>query len=198
MFRGSRVSSVALPTGCGDELSHQDQFHRYQGEGAAGASFLPKFALKHLETLTLLNSSAFFSKIAVWLKNMLTVPFPPLRLPPLLSSPSWLYPEHCKNFVEIPGLFTCVQVVMLRIENLLLRGDGHGSANPNHHGHGRMLEETSLVQGPRSVENGAASPAAVAAAAAAAAAVATSGGPATAGPGAANGVHHESGLGASY
>ena len=90
-------------------------------------------------------------------------------------------------------------MVMLRIENLLLRGDGHG--NPGHN-QGRMLEETSLVQqSPRAVENGAAS--AAAAAAAAAAAVAATGGAAAPGvgsavhPGAANGVHHEMGLGAS-
>eukprot|EP00903_Cladosiphon_okamuranus_P014466 g13421.t1 len=74
-----------------------------------------------------------------------------------------------------------VRGVMLRIENLLLRGDGQVSQ-------GRMLEETSLVQGPGTVENGGAGGNSATRSSVGAGTTATSAAP--------NGGHHESGLGA--
>lgn len=80
---------------------------------------------------------------------------------------------------------TRAQGVMLRIENLLLRGDGQVSQ-------GRMLEETSLVQGQETAENGGAggggSGSSAAGGSVGVGATATSAAP--------NGGHHESGLGA--
>eukprot|EP00752_Nemacystus_decipiens_P006072 g5480.t1 len=76
-----------------------------------------------------------------------------------------------------------VRGVMLRIENLLLRGDGQVAQ-------GRMLEETSLVQGPGAVNNGGGG------GGSAGGGSGSVGAGATTNSAAPNGGHHESGLGA--
>lgn len=84
---------------------------------------------------------------------------------------------------------------MLRIENLLLRGDGQVSQ-------GRMLEETSLVQGQggATVENGAGAGSVSGSGSSTGAGGGAGGSVGAAGPtavsAAPNGAHHESGLGA--